>query len=543
MPTPTTRRRRPGMTLLGLFVIVAIMAALMVFSRSWTPRLGLDLSGGTTITLTAISSGTGGVDPANLEQARNIIEQRVNSLGVGEVSVTTSGSNQIIVSAPNVQGDALIEMVGQTAQLEFRRVYNVDQSTAYIEGKATELPSVPTIIQPNDTIDPADVPELPTDTKERQALLAELLAWTPSEEDNKIFYEFQCGDPMSAEWNQPLIACPRNEGTETTSLKYLLGPMILEGNLVKNASAGLPEGQMKWIVTLEFDGQGATLFSDATTELANATEPTDQFAIVLDGRVISAPSVNEPIPGGNAQISGTFNQDSANNLANVLKYGALPLTFDSSDAETISPTLGADQLIAGLIAGGIGLLLVIGFCLLYYRGLTVLVVASLMMAGGVVYMLICLLGQSVGFALSLPGLAGVIVAIGITADSFVIYFERIRDDAREGRSIRTAVETGWERARRTIVVADGVTILSAVVLFILSIGAIKGFAFTLGLTTLVDLALIFFFTKPLMSLLVKTKFYGQGMKGSGFEATHLGIEPARRRRATKDRTAKEAANV
>ena len=216
------------------------------------------------------------------------------------------------------------------------------------------------------------------------------------------------------------------------------------------------------------------------------------------------------------------------------------MTFDSSDAETISPTLGGDQLTAGLIAGGIGLLLVVVFCIVYYRGLTVVVVASLVMAAGVVYSLLCLLGESMGFALSLPGLAGVIVAVGITSDSFVIFFERVRDEAREGRSIRTAVETGWDRARRTIVVADAVSILAAAILFILSIGAINGFAFTLGLTTLVDLVLIFFFTKPLMSLLVKTKFFGTGRKGSGFEAEHLGISSTRRPRPRALATAKEA---
>jgi preprotein translocase subunit SecD len=264
--------------------------------------------------------------------------------------------------------------------------------------------------------------------------------------------------------------------------------------------------------------------------LAGATSPTNQFAIVLDGKVISAPSVNEKIPNGSAEISGSFSQETANNLANVLKYGALPLAFEVSNVDTVSATLGGDQLSAGLIAGLIGLILVVVYSVVYYRGLAVVVFTSLVVAFGLTYTLIVLLGQSLGLALSLPGLAGAIVAIGVTADSFVIFFERVRDEAREGRSIRTAVETGWDKARRTIVVADAVSLLSAVILFALSIGTVKGFAFTLGLTTAVDLLMIFFFTKPVVSLLARTKFFGQGHRGSGFEAEHLGIAATRRPR-------------
>ena len=538
MPATTSRRRRPAMTLIIFSAVLLFFILTMALSKTWTPKLGLDLSGGTTITLTAMNStGSGAVDQTSLEQAKTIIEQRVNSLGVGEISVTTSGNNQIIVSAPNVQGDTLAEMVGQTAQLEFRRVYDVQTTVAVIEGQATELPMVPDLTKQRPT-EPSS--ELPSDATERKALVQEQLNWEPSDEDKQDFAKFACGDFEKPVWDQPLFACMRDSGTAgEPSDKFLLGPMLIEGSLVSKAQAAPPDGQMSWTVHLQFGDLGTSLFSEATTVLSSATTPTDRFAIVLDGRVISAPTVNDPIPGGSAQISGTFNNESATNLANVLKYGALPLNFESSDADSVSPTLGGDQLMAGLIAGAIGLLLVLIFCIFYYRGLTVLVFASLVMAAGVVYSLLCILGQAVGFALSLPGLAGAIVAIGITADSFVIFFERVRDEAREGRSIRTAVETGWERARRTIVIADGVSILSAVILFILSIGAIKGFAFTLGLTTIVDLALIFFFTKPLMSLLVKTKFFGSGQPGSGFEAEHLGISSTRRPRPRGLSTVKE----
>ncbi|MBK8459575.1 MAG: protein translocase subunit SecD [Micropruina sp.] len=276
------------------------------------------------------------------------------------------------------------------------------------------------------------------------------------------------------------------------------------------------------MVNLEFSTQGATDFNTVTTHLSTQTSPLNQFAIVLDSTVISAPSVANPIPGGRAEISGSFTQESATQLANILSYGALPLSFEVSSVDNVSAKLGGEQLQAGITAGLIGLALVVLYSLLYYRGLAVVVVASLTIAFALTYALIVLLGQSMGFALNLPGIAGAIVAIGVTADSFIIYFERIRDEVREGRSLRTAIETGWIRSRKTILVADGVTLLSALVLFILAIGAVKGFAFTLGLTTLIDIAVVFWFTKPMMTLLGKTKFFGEGRRFSGFEAEHMG---------------------
>jgi preprotein translocase subunit SecD len=518
-------------TLVVFLVVVILLLTIMALSRTWTPKLGLDLSGGTTITLTATNtSGAGTVDQASLEQARTIIQQRVDSLGVGEATVTTTGNNQIQVSAPNVQSDELVSLVGQTALLEFRRVYQVAQAVSYPDGQAIELPSVPASVEPRPT-EPSTT--LPTDDAGRQSLLTEQLAWTPAATDTTDFSEYQCSDSMPQVWDQPFFACLRSDvsGSQSSgSYKYLLGPRLIEGNLVTTASAGIPQNELSWVVTLSFDSLGGSLFSSATTTLAGATSPTNQFAIVLDGKVISAPSVSNPIPDGSAIIQGSFNQSSATNLANVLKYGSLPLAFEVSNVDTVSATLGGDQLTAGLIAGLIGLILVVIYSVVYYRGLGLVVFTSLVVAFGLTYTLIVLLGQSMSFALSLPGLAGVIVAVGVTADSFVIFFERVRDEAREGRSLRTAVETGWDKARRTIVVADAVSLLSAIILFILSIGAIKGFAFTLGLTTLVDLAMIFFFTKPLVSLLVKTKFFGTGQRGSGFEAEHLGIAATRRPR-------------
>jgi preprotein translocase subunit SecD len=531
--TSTQGRRHPAAALIGFFAVLGLLTLLMAFSGTWTPKLGLDLSGGTSITLTAANtSGSGAVNSSSLEQARAIIEQRVNSLGVGEAEVSTSGGNQIIVAVPNVQGNELVDMVGTTAQLAFRRVYQVDYSYAAADPTiATELPSTPAAAADWRT-EPET--ELPTGEAGRQELLTSQLAYTPTEEETAAFAEWNCGDDFPDVWDQVLFACLRADQVSDSMLqagvnqKYLLGPSLIEGERVSSASAGIPQNQTSWVVQLSFDALGTTLFTDVSTALVDATEPANQFGIVLDADVISAPRMNDRITGGSASISGSFTQDTATNLANVLKYGALPLNFELGNVENVSASLGSEQLQAGLIAGAIGLGLVVAYSFLYYRGLAAVVIASLGVAGLMTYAMIVLLGQSVGFALSLPGLAGVIVAIGVTADSFVILFERIRDEAREGNSLRTAVETGWRHARRTIVVADAVSLLSAVILFILSIGAVKGFAFALGLTTAIDLAIVFFFTKPLISLLVKTSFFGQGRKGSGLEAEHLGVNPARR---------------
>ena len=520
----SSRHGHPARTLIVFFVVVAGLYALMIMSKNYSPKLGLDLRGGTTITLTAANtSGQGSVDATSLELARSIIQQRVDSLGAGESEVTTSGGNQIQVSVPNVQRDELVAMVGQTARLEFRAVYatNAEQGSAPAD-QATGLPTVPPASSPRPA---APAGELPAGNDERKSLLAEQLKWTPSQADQSDFAAFKCGDSFPSVRDQPLVAWLRSDLATRGDSKCLLGPALLEGNLLTEASAGVPQNQLNWVVDLSFNELGAQLFTDATTYFSQQQQPRNQFAIVLDGKVISAPSVSQPIKGGRAEISGSFNQKSATDLANVLKYGALPLSFEVSSVDNVSATLGSDQLRAGLIAGLIGLGLVIAYSFLYYRGLGIVVVASLVVAAAMTYVLMVLLGASMGFALSLPGIAGAIVAIGVTADSFVIYFERIRDEVRDGRSIRTAVETGWRKARRTIVVADAVSMLSAVILFTLAIGAVRGFAFTLGLTTLIDVVIVFFFTKPLMSLLVKTRFFGSGRRGSGLDAAHLGVDP------------------
>lgn len=543
MVTTSRKHSHPLRTLLIFGLFILSLFGIMAIANTWTPKLGLDLRGGTTITLTASNtSGTGGIDPASLELARTIIQQRVDSLGVGETEVTTSGERQIVVSVPNVQRDELVKMVGQTAQLYFRPVWSRDASSAPVPtveptGSATPSdsaspsagasPSAAPSTTPTQsaTVNRRPAPALPTPVASprptvaasKQPTVEEVINWKPSDRDLADFDAYKCGDPFPDVSDQPLITCDRELTT-----KYLLGPAAIGGNLLTQAAAGVPQNQVSWIVTLQFNSEGAAKFEQMTKALATRTTPQNEFGIVLDGHVISSPYVRAAIPGGSAEISGSFNQKSATDLANVLKYGALPLSFEVSSVDNVSAKLGGDQLDAGIIAGIIGLILVVGYSVLYYRGLAVVVVASLTIAAAITYAFVVLLGQSMGFALNLPGVAGMIVAIGVTADSFIIYFERIRDEVREGRTLRTAIETGWQRSRSTILVADGVSLLSAVVLFILAIGAVKGFAFTLGLTTLIDIAVVFWFTKPLVSLLGQTKFYGEGRRFSGFEAEHMG---------------------
>ena len=303
-----------------------------------------------------------------------------------------------------------------------------------------------------------------------------------------------------------------------------MAPAEVLGRQVTKASSVIStQNAAGWYVVLDFNGEGTSKFGAMTTRLTSLPSPQNQAAIVLDGLVYSAPRINEPINTGTAQITGSFTQVEAQDLANVLKYGALPLAFDRGEVQQISPTLGADQLRGGLIAGALGLLLVILYSVLYYRGLGIVSVGSLLVASAIALLSILLLGKAIGFTLTLAGIAGVIVAIGITADSFIVYFERIRDEVREGRSLKSAVETGWKRARRTVIVADAVSMIAAVVLYFFAVGGVRGFAFTLGLTTVIDLIVVFFFTKPLMTVLAKLSFYSEGRPLSGFSAKSLGI--------------------
>jgi len=355
-----------------------------------------------------------------------------------------------------------------------------------------------------------------------------------------LFDKLNCADPnwqkviynnQPSKWDEPgsqIVSCENIPGTGM--VKYALDKSQVLGEMVTKATASLnPQQANGWQVNLSFNSEGAKKFSDLTSQMysqyTSGGQPTsvlDQFAIVLDGKVVSAPTVNGLIPGGQAQITGTFDQKQATDLANVLAYGALPLTFTKQSVDSVSPQLGSSQLHAGLIAAGIGLLLVVLYSFLYYRGLGIVSVLSLMIAALLSYLSVVALSRYYGFSLSLSGVAGLIVAIGITADSFVVYFERLRDEVREGRSLRAAVERGWTRARRTILVSDTVSFLAAALLYYFAIGDVKGFAFTLGLTTVIDVAVVFLFTKPMVTLLARTRFFSSGHPMSGLDPARLG---------------------
>ena len=430
-----------------------------------------------------------------IDQAVSIIRQRVDSIGVAESEVTAQGSGtnrQIVISVPGDSGRRVVDLVGQTAELRFRQVL-------------AESSGIPTIADTSTAATPAG------------GVAADI---------NARFAALDCTNPANREGTgadspaDTIVSCSREGGA-----KYILGPAEVLGTQVSEASAGLDPSQgVAWFVSLTFNGEGTKAFGELTNRVTTLASPLNQVAIILDGLVVSAPRINEAIPSGNAQITGSFSQLEAQDLANVLKYGALPLAFDRGEVQQVSPTLGADQLSAGLLAGILGLGLVLIYSLLYYRGLGLVVVGSLVIAAAMVYLLFLVLGETIGFTLTLAGIAGAIVAIGVTADSFIVFFERIRDEAREGRSIRSAVESGWEKARHTILVADAVSLIAAALLYFFAVGGVRGFAFTLGLTTLVDLVIVFFFTKPIVSILAGVKFFSSGHRLSGLSPRSIGMK-------------------
>jgi preprotein translocase subunit SecD len=540
-----------------LVVVIVLLFGIMALTKTWKPKLGLDLRGGTTITLTAKPiDGTGKVTADQLNEAKNIIGQRVNGAGVAESDISTSGSSIINVAVPGATKESLVSQVGQTALLYFRIVYSsaataptpVPTTTPTTTPKPSTTPTPSTKVTPSATVKPPSTPKgrawtsalgqatptptakastptakpsTPSATPSTPATGTDPLQYTPDAATQAGFAAFKCADKdkQSDAPEKPLFSCDK-----AGQNKFLLGPAILAGTDLSDASAGIPQNGLQWQVNLKFTGSGGDKFLKATTAISKRGQGQNLFAIVLDGVTISTPSVDNPIPGGQAQITGTFTEADARDLANVLKYGSLPVKFEVSSVDTVSPQLGGDQLSAGIWAGLAGLALVVLFCFLYYRGLGVVVVLSLLAAGLLTGSLVILLGKAIGFTLSLAGIAGLIVAVGITADSFIIYFERLRDEVREGRSLRSSVETGWARAKHTIIAADSISLLAAVVLYVLAIGSVRGFAFTLGLTTLIDLVVVFLFTKPVVTLLARTDFFGHGHKLSGLDPEHLGVD-------------------
>ena len=480
------KRSLPAGRYFGAFVlIVAALYSLIFFTGTErTPQLGLDLRGGTTVTLTARTPD--GQPPAQeeLELARQIIEQRVNGLGVAEAEVVTEGDSNIIISVPGDDGEQAREL-GATAQLRFRPVIGTPEPAA----PAEEGEEPTTEAAPSDgAVEDPNLPDpgAPPVTEEEAA--AEFATLTCEAEN------------VTGETSRPddyVAAC-----SEDGSVKYLLGPTIIEGTQIDDATAGTEPTTGEWIVLLDFKSEGRATWAEYT-----AANVGSNVAFTLDGRVVSAPTIQGAI-NGQTTITGQFDEETATELANQLRYGALPLTFQQATAQSISTELGAEQLQAGLIAGAIGIALVFVYAMIYYRLLGLVMIASLILSAVVVYACLVLLGRQIGFALSLAGIAGFIVSIGITADSFVVYFERLKDEIREGRSLRSAVPRAWVRARRTILSADAVSFLAAAILYLLAIGDVKGFAFTLGMSTVLDLVVVFLFTHPLMAVLARFKSFG-----------------------------------
>jgi preprotein translocase subunit SecD len=535
---------RPGRTL-GYFGLgILILFGLVALAGDWKPALGLDLQGGQRITLRAADDN---VSQSKLNEASKIINERVNGSGVAEAEVSTQGDTNVVVEIPGASNQKLVETVQRQAQLRFRLIACTtvvpgpcstgSSSDSPVLGRAapagltqedaaaTESPSPTptTTASPTPTASgtPADEPEV------KSGDIKAALAWrtSPGVAAVKAFQDATC--PLVGErtddFDNPdkwLVTC------DEEGIKYLLSSAVVEGTELDEANAGQEQNSLEWQVGLKFKDKGAEQFGEVSEALApkGGALHGEQFAIVLDGQVISAPTM-DAILSKEASISGgQMKESDAKSLATSLKYGALPVAFeDNPKNDTIGPSLAGNQLSAGIWAGIIGLLLVMVYCLIYYRGLGGVVIASLIVAGIVTYGMVLLLSKS-GFTLSLPGIAGLIVAVGITADSFIVFFERIRDEMRDGKSMRVAVESGWVRARNTCLAADAVSLSAAVVLYIFAIDDVRGFAFTLGLSTLVDLVVFFWFTKPMVSWLGTYRFFNQGHKLSGLSAETLGVD-------------------
>ena len=567
-----------GRRVLVFLLGVAILYGLVALAGNWKPALGLDLQGGTRITLTA----KGDPSSESLDEAKKIIDQRVNGSGVAEAEVTTQGGRFIVVEIPGENRRDLVDVVERQAQLRFRVVacssidpgpcgpdttqgqvqdplQGLDPSAsgsgdaeqgngagtgdgkAKGNGKGKGQDATPknrpaftaddkgsdkgndkgASESPSPGSSPSSEPsEAPAeDTDPAAAALA--FAANPDQKAIQAYQAFTCPatKPVDDNPDKPLVTCGTGEFAD---VKFLLSPAAVEGTDLTDATAGVPQGGVGWQVNLSIGGEGKKVFAD----LSRAMVGTDQqFAIVLDGQVISFPGFEGVITNGDAQISGDFTETEAQELATSLKFGSLPIAFtDDTTSEDVGPSLAGNHLEAGLTAAALGLLLVMIYCLLYYRGLGLVVLASLIVSAAVTFALVLLLAKTAGFTLTLPGIAGLVIGVGVIADSFVIFFERIRDEMREGKSMRVAVETGWKRARKTRVAANVVSLLSAAVLYIFATGVVKGFGFALGLSTLIDLAVLFWFTKPLVSYLARFRFFNGGGALSGLSAGTLGID-------------------
>ncbi|WP_193043121.1 protein translocase subunit SecD [Mycolicibacterium baixiangningiae] len=582
---------------LSLFLVLLVGAFLLVFltgDKKADPKLGIDLQGGTRVTLTARTPDGSPPSRESLAQAQQIISARVDGLGVSGSEVVVDGDN-LVITVPGNDGNEARNL-GQTARLYIRPVVHAMQAQPAAQQGGEQgapgqpqqapdgapgvpgVPGVPDMVPqpgppeappagtqpapqpapqprpypqqpapsptdpapaptpappaPGGPAAPTPAPGLPNERADLAQRIADEKQLRQSNDPSiqLLALQFQatrCGeDDVLAgndDPNLPLITCSTDGQTV-----YLLNKSIINGEQIANASSGLDNQRGEYIVDLEFKSDAAQIWADFT-----AANVGTQTAFTMDSRVVSAPEIQEAIPGGRTQINGRFTADSARELANVLKYGSLPLSFESSEAETVSATLGLASLKAGLIAGAIGLAAVLLYSLLYYRMLGALIALSLVASGAMVFAILVLLGRYINYTLDLAGIAGLIIGIGTTADSFVVFFERIKDEIREGRSFRSAVPRGWARARKTIVSGNAVTFLAAAVLYFLAVGQVKGFAFTLGLTTILDVVVVFLVTWPLVYLASKTTWLAKP-KYNGLGAVQ---QIARERRAAAHATA------
>ncbi|MCX4473223.1 protein translocase subunit SecD [Micromonospora sp. NBC_01655] len=628
---------RPGRQLAVLGLIFVVLYLMVFFSGGASggfkdrlePRLGLDLIGGTRLTLEATNSIDGKPPTAeNLEEARQIIESRVNAYGVAEAEVVTEGNRNIVISLPGENRD--LTDVGSAAELRFRKVLKVaDGSGAVAPPAATpapapsgsaspkpsgsaspkpsgsasagakasaspsaggqgggapapsasaSAPASPSAAAPSPSASAEPVPQGVEEQRKAVQQKVGAAAWqaatalqAPADlttdpslgEKLKPFGTLSAREvavlPAEMQFNVPTIGCAQLDQRPAASIKdekqkavacedgvqkYLLDVAKVLGTDVGDANAVLDQTS-SWVVSLDFKGKGQEKWTSLTREaFTNEGQACDQtalgqdgkcrVAVVLDNKVVSSPEI-QGVLTGDSQITGSFDNKAASALASQLRYGALPVTFEQQDKVNITATLGASHLRAGLLAAGIGMLLVIIYSFFYYRLLGSVIFLSLVLSALLVFGALVVLGRQIGFTLTLAGIAGMIVSLGVAADSFVIYFERLKDEIREGRSPRSAVPRAWIRARRTIISANAITLMSAVVLYVVSVGTVKGFAFALGLATVLDLVVVFLFRHPIMTMFARTRaFLSPRVSGLGRAL------PARTEQAPRTSRVKEA---
>ncbi|MDO4254566.1 MAG: protein translocase subunit SecD [Kocuria sp.] len=514
---------RARISLITLTVVIIALIGVLAWgagrgSTQWTPRLALDLEGGTQMVLTPRLQGEGSgeeIAPEQLEQAVEIIRQRVDGSGVAEAEVATQGGSNIVVSMPGAPDSETRELIQTSAHMSFRPVLQTGPAAAVPEDQRTAQEDLPK---------PTEKPENSSDPN---WVTADLV---------KEFESTDCTQPQSPEErasqdpDAAVVACE-----PTSDAKYILGPLEIQGTEIANSEYGMAQGQGgtttgQWAVDLQFNAEGTETFQELSERLynigqTNSGDPRQQFAILLDGEVISAPRMDNVVANGQAQITGQFTEESAAFLSEQLRYGSLPVSFTIASEQQISATLGADQLRMGIIAGVIGLLLVAAWSLLQYKWLGWVNIVSLLVLGVMSWLAIVILGWTMNYRLSLAGVAGLVVSIGMAADSFIVYFERIRDEVRIGRTIPAAIDHGWKRAQQTILASKAVNLIASVVLYFVAVGNVRGFAFTLGLTAVIDLLVVFFFTHPVMVYLSRTRYFGRGSPGSGLDPKALDAVP------------------